>query len=116
MGDKKLRLRAKLFRLLDEERELRQVHRVILRSGAFLDSYAEKLLRGGSVEDAKFGRKPLAALNKEEVPVIKRLLARREAVVREICVIEEKLLPSEKYVLKSERRLRSRRRDKHKSV
>lgn len=110
LGDEELRLKARLGRLLDEERELRLVGRVVLRSGAFLDGYAEKLLAGGSGEDAKLGRKPLKALSREEEPVVRRLLARREEVVKEICQIEEQLLPGEEYVLKSERKPRHRHR------
>lgn len=112
LGDEELRLRGRLYRLLDEERELRQTMRVILRSGAFLDSYAAKLVKGNEKLSVKLGRQPLEALaSNEEVEVVKRILARREAVVKRICVIEDKLLPEEEYKLKDSR---SRGRMTHK--
>lgn len=114
LGDEKLRLRARLYRLLDEERELRQTMRVVLRSGAFLDSYAAKLVTGDEKLSVKLGRKPLAG--ETEVQIVNRILAQREAVVKEICEIEGKLLPEAEYVLKEDRPRRrrswSRRRDK----
>lgn len=113
LGDEKLRLKARLYRLLDEERELRQVNRVILRSGAFLDGYAAKLIEGKEELSVRLGRQPLTALaSKKEETIIKRILARREAVVKEICEIHEKLLPREEYVLKSTRKSRKRRKKK----
>lgn len=112
-GDETLRLKARLYRLLDEERELRQVHRVILRSGAFLDGYAAKLIEGKEELSVRLGRQPLTALaSKKEETIIKRNLARREAVVKEICEIHEKLLPREEYVLKSKRKSRKHRKKK----
>jgi len=107
------RLRVRLAGLLREEGDLRQVMRVVLRSGAFLDSYAAKLLEGESQEEARLGRVPLRALSRDEEPVVRRILSRREAVVKEICEIQSKLLPEEKYVLKSRRR---RQDSKHKPV
>lgn len=119
-SEDELRLRSRLAQLLHEEHELMQSGRVVLRSGAFLDSYAAKLIEGNEKLSAKLGRQPLGALaNKQEVSVVKRLLARREAVVNEILEIQDKLLPKDEYVLKDERplkRSKSRRRGKHKSV
>lgn len=98
-----LALRARLARLLQEERELMQLGRVILRSGAFLDSYAAKLIKGDERLSVKLGRKPLRALAGErEVNIVLRLLARRDAVVKEILEIQDKLLPKDEYVLKGD--------------
>lgn len=117
LGDEKLRLKARLFRLLDEERELRQTMRVILRSGAFLDGYAAKLVEGDEKLSVKLGRQPLAALaSKEEVEIVKRILARREAVVSEICLIEKELLPKIEYELKGLRSLRSAKQKRRAGV
>ena len=116
-SEDELRLRCRLAQLLHEEHELMQTGRVILRSGAFLDPYAAKLIEGNEKLSVKLGRQPLGALTgTKEVNVVKRLLARREAVVQEILDIQNKLLPSEEYVLKSERfsKSRRRRRDKNK--
>lgn len=85
-----------------------------MRARAFLDGYAAKLVEGDERLSVKLGRQPLAALaDEEEVEVVKRILARREAVVQEICLIEGELLPEEQYELKSER---SRRRVKRKNL
>jgi len=104
-SEDELRLKSRLAQLLHEEHELMQSGRVVLRSGAFLDSYAAKLMEGNEELSARLGRQPLGALaDKQEVNVVKRLLARREAVVQEILMIQDKLLPKEEYVLKSRRR------------
>jgi len=103
-NEDELRLRSNLARLLEEEHELMQTNRVILRSGAFLDSYVAKLVEGNEGLSVKLGRQPLKALaTKREVDVVLRLMARREAIVNEILNIQNLLLPSEKYVLKGER-------------
>lgn len=121
--DSGLRNEARLAVLLKEEQRLVQLNRVMLRSGAYLDLYADKVLRGGKArEDAKLGRRPLAALSPNEEPIFKRMVARREAVVKEILEILDRWLPKAEYVLKedrpaeSRRKSRSRRRDKNKSV
>jgi len=104
MNEDELRLRSRLARLLNEEHELMQTNRVILRSAAFLDPYAAKLVEGNEGLSVKLGRQPLGALaSKKEVNVVLRLLARREAIVNEILEIQNLLLPKETYVLKSER-------------
>ena len=101
-GDEKLRLKAELYKLLDEERDLRQISRVILRSGAFLDSYAAKLVQGDEKLSVKLGRQPLEAIaSKEETEIILRTLARREAIVKEIIDIQGKLLPRKRYELRT---------------
>ena len=119
VDDDWLRDEARLQLLLREERRLIQLNRVMLRSGAYLDLYADKVLKGGSRENreaAKLGRKPLGALAPNEVPVFRRMVARREAVVGEIKEILARRLPEAEYVLKEDRPRRrrswSRRRDK----
>jgi hypothetical protein len=100
-GDEKVKLRARLYRLQDEENELRQTMRIVLRSGAFLHGYAAKLVQGDEKLSVKLGRQPLDAIaSKEEADIVKRILARREAIVKEILEIENELLPHEKYELK----------------
>jgi len=100
-GNEKLKLRARLYTLLAEENELRQTMRVILRSGAFLPSYAAKLVQGDEKLSARLGRQPLDAIaSKEEAEIVRRILARRERVTKEIIEIEKKLLPKESYKLR----------------
>lgn len=116
LNDEQLRLKVAKARLLAEERDLYQTHRVILRSGAFLDSYAAKLIEGDETLSAKMGRQPLEAVaNPKEANVVKRLLARREAVVAEIVEVQNLLLPKEEYVLKGERKPRVAKRRRVKS-
>jgi len=115
--DGDLRDDVRLAQLCKEEQRLIQLNKLMLRSGAYLDSYADKVLKGGDREDAKLGRKPLAALSKDEEPIFRRMAARREAIVREILEILDRQLPEREYVLKDERpvkRLRSRCRDGNK--
>jgi hypothetical protein len=103
-NEDELRLKSRLAGLLQEEHELMQTNRVILRSGAFLDSYVAKLVEGNEGLSVKLGRQPLGALaNKKEVSIVLRLLARREAIVNEILDIQNLLLPGSEYVLKADR-------------
>lgn len=100
-GDEKVKLRARLYVLQDEESRLRQTMRVVLRSGSFLPSYAAKLVQGDEKLSVKLGRQPLDAIaSKEEADVVRRILARREAIVKEIVEIAGKLLPRERYELR----------------
>ena len=110
VGDDWLRDEARLVLLLKEEQRLIRLNRVMLRSGAYLDLYADKVLRGGRArEEAKLGRRPLAALAPDEEPVFRRMMARREAVVKEIREILARRLPRSEYVLKDERPARRSR-------
>ena len=118
-SDDWLRDEARLVLLLREEQQLIQLNKVMLRSGAYLDLYADKVLRGGRARlDAKLGRKPLGALAPDEEPIFKRMVARREAIVQEIREIMGRRLPEKEYVLKDERPVTkkswSRRRAKNK--
>lgn len=96
-----LQLKAKLAALLREEGELRKVSSCMLRSGAYLPSYAEKVLKeqkGPRGESSPFlysagdGDKPLRALNKREEKVFRKICARREAIAQEVADIQEELL------------------------
>jgi len=109
--DSRLRDSVRLAQLCGEEQRLVRLNKLMLRSGAYLDSYAEKVLKGGvrDLEDSKLGRKPLAALSKAEEPIFKRMVARREAIVREVLEILNRQLPSSEYVLKEERKRKSSR-------
>lgn len=112
-SDSGLRDEARLCLLLREEQRLIHLNRVMLRSGAYLDLYADKVLRGGKARlDAKLGRKPLAALAPREEPIFKRMIARREAVVKEIREILARRLPKPEYVLKEDRIVRRRSRSR----
>jgi len=113
--DNALRDDVRLAQLCSEEQKLVRLNKLMLRSGAYLDSYAGKVLKGGDRVDAKLGRAPLAALSKDEEPIFKRMVAKREAIVREIIEILSRQLPKEEYVLKENRRSQSRRHDKPKS-
>ena len=97
---------ARLCLLLREEQRLIRLNKVMLRSGAYLDLYADKVLLGGKARlDAKLGRRPLSALAPDEEPIFRRMVARREAVVGEIKEILARRLPKGEYVLKDERPL-----------
>jgi hypothetical protein len=115
-----LRLKAKLNALLREENELRLYTRVMLRSGSFLPQYAAKILRepGRALDWIRSGQIPLKALAPSEERVFRRVLARREAIAKEITnVLGELLRDVKPFRLKPEpRRLRSRRRDRTKPL
>jgi hypothetical protein len=103
-----LELQVKLYLLLKEEKELRQVSSAILRSGAYLPSYAEKVLmteKGKlSGENSPFtynkgydeGRKPLRALSKEEEEAFRKICGRREEIIKEITAIKIQQLKQQK--------------------
>jgi len=118
-----LKLEARKLELLKEEADLRRTWSTIARSGAYLPKYAARVLkpheakqlarveyaqaRGfnydrrynlGAVEDLpRQGAEPLKALSRKEEALFKRVCARREAIARELCEIEEKLLPKAKF-------------------
>ena len=100
----RLRDFARLSLLMAEEKMLVRYNKMMLRSGAYLDLYAQKVLKGGvSRDDAKLGRKPLDAYAPNETPIFKRNTARREAIIKESVEIMSRVLPEEEYVLKNER-------------
>jgi len=93
-----LRLKAKLTALLREEAELRRVSSCMLRSGAYLPSYAEKILKTQKGKPSPFmysigdGDKSLRVLNKEEEKVFRKICGRREEIAREVAGIQAELL------------------------
>lgn len=111
LASEELKLRARLAQLLREESNLRRQSRVMLRSGSFLPKYADRILRPQE-SFVREGQQPLRALSKKEEQIFRRILARREKIVKEIVEIQDKLLPKEKFRLKP-KRSRSRRRDKN---
>lgn len=96
-----IKLEAQRDALLREEASLRHRLTVILRSGAYLQDYAEKLLLGGPEEVNRIRNRIgiYAKVEEKELDVILRILARREAVVQELIALEDQLLPKEKYPL-----------------
>jgi len=113
-----LRLKLRLEELAREEGELRRFSRVMLRSGSFLPQYAQKLLRepGRPVSLIRDGQVPLKALSPSEEQVVRRILAKREAIAKEMTEILDRLLPEKSFRLKPEpsRRSWSRRRGTNK--
>jgi hypothetical protein len=109
-----LRLKAKLAGLLREEAELRRVSSAMLRSGSYLPSYVQKVLRepGRSLSHIPDAQRPLKALNPREERVFRKIASRREQIAQEIAEVTEELLHGVKpFRLKPDSW--SRRRDKN---
>jgi len=94
-----LKLEKRRDLLLREESSLRQRLTVILRSGAHLQDYAEKLLLGGQEEISRIRNRTgvYAYVDSKELDVILRILQRREDLVKELITLEDKLLPQTRY-------------------
>jgi len=94
-----LRLEVRREQLLAEERSLRERLKVILRSGAYLRDYVEKLLLGDSeqISNRKIRIGIFAHVDAKELNVVLRILKRREDLVAELIEIEDQLLPEEPY-------------------
>jgi len=116
-----LRVWSEIGRLCREEAELKRVSSVMLRSGSYLPKYADRLFRAPFDRERektspfnypRRGEVPLKALNAKEEAVMRRVLARREAIAQEIAELLDCVLPKEKFRLSPRRRSRSRRRDK----
>ncbi|MGQ9640680.1 MAG: hypothetical protein ACUVUF_00960 [Candidatus Bathycorpusculaceae bacterium] len=105
-----LRLRAKLASLRRQEAELRQVMRVMLRSGSYLPQYADRLFRErfdrNEPSFVRSGQVPLKALNAREEDIARRVLAERERIAQEIADILDRLLPKRRFRLKPSRSCR----------
>ena len=97
--EEQLRYEVRREKLLAEERSLRERLRVILRSGAYLKEYAEKLLLGDPKQVFHLKKRVgiYAHVSPKELNVVLRILKRREDVVAELLDIEDKLLPGEPY-------------------
>jgi len=106
-----LRLRARLSGLLREEAELRRLCTAMLRSGSYLPSYVQRVLRepGRSLSHLPDPQRPLKALNPKEERVFRKIATRREEIAEEIAVITEQLLNNVKpFRLKPDLHRRSR--------
>jgi hypothetical protein len=98
--EEQLGLEVRRQQLLAEEAGLRQILKVLLRSGAYLPQYAQKLFEGRDPKDFAYrkGRLPLPALaSAKEQEIVRRILARRERIVMELIEIADKLLPKEQF-------------------
>lgn len=93
------KVEAEMCRLREEEHVLRRDLALILRSGAYLDDYARRLLEGDEKEVSKLkSRKGVYAnLDAKELGVILRVLARREAISKRLVELLDKKLPEERY-------------------
>lgn len=115
-----LKVLAEIEKLVREDGQLRRVSSVMLRSGSYLPKYADRLFRPPWDPDRdktspfnypSKGEVPLKALNPKEEAVMRRVLARREAIAARIAELLGMVLPKEKFRLLPKRG-RSRRRDK----
>lgn len=95
-----LGLEVRRQQLLAEEAALAQIQKVLVRSGAYLPQYAQRLFGGKDPKDIMLGkgRLPLPALaSVKEQEIVRRILARREHIVLELIEIADKLLPNEQF-------------------
>ena len=92
-------LQVRKAKLLEEEADLRETLRVILRSGAYLKDYAKELLLGDFKQISNLRNRVgiFSQVKPRELNVILRILKRREDLVSELLEIGDKLLPSEPY-------------------
>ena len=117
-----LRVWVEVERLVREDSQLRRVSSAMLRSGSYLPRYADRLFRApwDSERDKtspfnypRRGEVPLKALNPKEEKIMRRVLARREAIAQRIAELLDQVLPAEKFRL-APRCSRSRRRARNK--
>jgi len=118
--EEQLKVLAEIEKLCREDNQLRRVSSVMLRSGSYLPKYADRLFRppwdSGRDKTSPFnyprkGGVPLKALNPKEEAIMRRVLARREAIAQKIAELLDLVLPREKFRLKPSK---SRRRVKNK--
>lgn len=95
-SNERLRLIAEKLALKREEAELRNDWRLICRSGAYLPSYVDKVVKPRN-SPFRLGSVPLAALSKEEHDIFLRIAFRREKIAKRLVEIENLLLPKEKF-------------------
>jgi hypothetical protein len=98
-----LKVWARINALCREEVELKRVSRTMLRSGSYLPQYADQLFREkydrSEPSLIRRGQVPLKALSPKEEAIMRRVLARREAIAQEIAELLDKVLPKEKFRL-----------------
>ncbi|MDH5690151.1 MAG: hypothetical protein OEY81_01820 [Candidatus Bathyarchaeota archaeon] len=106
--EEQLKVLAEIEALVREEQQLKRVSSVMLRSGSFLPKYADKLFRApwdserDKTSPFNYPRKgdvPLKALNPKEEVIMRRVLARREAIAQRIAELLGHVLPKEKFRL-----------------
>jgi len=116
-SEEQLKVLAEIEELCREDSQLRHVSSTMLRSGSYLPKYADRLFRSpwDSERDKtspfnypRKGEVPLKALNPKEEAIMRRVLARREAIAQCIAELLDQVLPKEKFRL-APRRSRSRR-------
>jgi hypothetical protein len=117
-----LKVWVEIEKLAREDSQLRRVSSTMLRSGSYLPKYADRLFRAPWDSECdktspfhypRKGEVPLKALNPKEEKIMRRVLARREAIAQRIAELLDQVLPAEKFRL-APRRSKSRRRDKNK--
>ena len=93
-----LRLKAKLAALLLEEKELRRACNAMLRSGSYLPSYVQRVLKepGRPLSHFPVAQTPLKALNPKEEKVFTKIAGRREQIAKEIADVQLQLLKNVK--------------------
>lgn len=121
-SEEELRVWAEVNGLVREDCELRRVSAAMLRSGSYLPKYADRLFRppwdserqhSGPFNYPSKGEVPLKALSPKEEAIMRRVLARREAIAEKIAELLDLVLPKEKFRLLP-KRSKSWRRDKNK--
>lgn len=119
--EEQLKVLAEIEQLCREDSQLRRVSSTMLRSGAYLTKYADKLFRApwdperdrtSPFNYPRKGEVPLKALNAKEEAIMRRVLARREAIAERIAELLDHVLPAEKFRLRP-KRSRSRARAKN---
>ena len=94
--EEQLKALAEIEKLCREDAYLRRVSATMLRSGSYLPKYADRLFRppwDSSREHTspfnypRKGAVPLKALNPKEEKIMRRVLARREALAQRIGVV-----------------------------
>jgi len=120
--EEQLKVLAEIEALCREDSQLRRVSSTMLRSGSYLPKYADRLFRSpwDSERDKtrpfnypRRGEVPLKALNAKEEAIMRRVLARREAIAQRIAELLDQVLPAEKFRLRL-KRSKSRRRAQNK--
>ena len=106
--EEKLTVLAEIEKLVREDSQLRRVSSTMLRSGSYLPKYADRLFRApwdserehtGPFNYPRRGDVPLKALNPKEEAIMRRVLARRDAIAQRIAELLDQVLPKEKFRL-----------------
>ncbi len=97
--DERIQLEFERDKLLAEERQLRRNLNAILRSGPFLQNYAQKLILGGPEQIAMIKKRQgiYANADTKELDIVLRILQQRENLSKKLVEVEDQLLPKERY-------------------